>query len=73
MDQDGWATLGPYLAAKDVNYPVGIGNDATADAYSMYSMPMTFLIDRDGQTSAASSGVISHDECEKEIVRLLGS
>lgn len=73
MDEDGWMTLEPYLREKDVNYTVVTGDDATAEEYGMYSLPMTFLIDREGKISAVSSGIVNRDECEKEIQRLLGS
>jgi peroxiredoxin len=73
MDDGGWTILKPYLEEKNVVYTVVIGNDETANAYGMIGMPMTFLVSRDGKISAESAGIVDKEECEKEILRLLGN
>jgi peroxiredoxin len=71
MDDEGWKVVRPFIAEKNVNYPIAIGNDDMAKSYGLSSMPMTFLIDRNGKVAATSIGVVDQDACEREIVQLL--
>lgn len=71
MDDSGWKAVKPFLQEKKVNYHVVIGNDEMARPYGLSSMPMTFLIDRNGRIAATSVGVVDRNACEKEIRDLL--
>lgn len=71
MDDDGWKAVEPFIAAKQLNYPIVIGNDGLAKSYGLTSMPMTFLIDRNGKIAATSVGVVDKTACEREISQLL--
>jgi len=73
LDDDGWKSVKPYLAAKKIDYTVLVGNDAVSKSYGdVDSLPTTFLIDRDGRIAFTHTGLVSKDTYEKEIQSLLG-
>jgi cytochrome c biogenesis protein CcmG/thiol:disulfide interchange protein DsbE len=74
MDEDGWKAIKPFLAARNVNYPVVLGNEDVNQLYGgIESLPTTLLIGRDGRTSFFHSGLIGKGEYQKEILQLLGA
>jgi len=73
LDDDGWKSVKPYLAAKKIDYTVVVGNDEVAKAYGeVEALPTTFIIDRDGRIAFAHTGLVGKDTYEKEIRSLLG-
>jgi peroxiredoxin len=74
MDEDGWKVVKPFLAAKNVNYPVVLGNEEVNQLYGgIESLPTTLLIGRDGRTEFFHSGLIGRGEYQTEILQLLGA
>jgi peroxiredoxin len=72
MDEDGWKSVKPYLAAKKIDYPIVVGTDDTAKAYGgVDSLPSTFIIDRDGKIAFSHTGLVGKDTYETEIRSLL--
>ena len=80
MDDDGWKAVRPFLAKGmdaetggniAMRYPVVIGNQALASQYHLGAMPMTVLIDRNGNIALSHSGVVDKAEFEAAIVALL--
>jgi peroxiredoxin len=71
MDEDGWKSVRPWLAEKQVNYPIVIGNQALADRYGLSGMPLTSLVDRDGKIADVHVGVVEKDATEQKIQALL--
>lgn len=71
MDEQGWKAVDPFVQEKQLNYTMVIGDNEMAKRYGLGPMPMTILIDREGNISAASVGIVNKDECETEILRLL--
>ncbi len=80
MDEDGWKAVRPFLARKRdeetggntaMEYPVVIGNDELAKEYSLTSMPMTLLIDREGRIALSHTGIVNKDDFEGHILQLL--
>jgi thiol-disulfide isomerase/thioredoxin len=71
MDEDGWKSVRPWLAEKQVNYPIVIGNQALADRYGLSGMPLTTLVDRDGKTADVHVGVVDKSATEQKIQALL--
>jgi peroxiredoxin len=80
MDDDGWKTVKPFLALdKDpetgghttMKYPVVIGSDRLAKQYSLTSMPMTLLIDREGRIAVSHTGMVVKADWESKIQSLL--
>ena len=72
MDDDGWKSVKPYVAAKNMDYPVMIGNDELSKLYGgIDSLPTTFLIDRRGKIAFVHLGLEGKDTYLKEILSLL--
>ena len=72
MDDDGWAAINPFVAAKQINYRVLLGDDRTGDLYGgMDALPTTFVIDRDGRIASVHVGQYGKKEFEDAIEKLL--
>jgi cytochrome c biogenesis protein CcmG/thiol:disulfide interchange protein DsbE len=80
MDDDGWKSVRPFLARKvdpetggdiAMPYPVVIATPAMAKQYNITSMPVTFLIDRQGRIALSHIGVVDRRSFENEIQELL--
>jgi peroxiredoxin len=72
MDDDGWASVKPYVTEKKINYRVVIGDDKMARIYGgVESLPTTFVIDRAGKIASTHVGLVAKKEYEEEIRRLL--
>ncbi len=73
MDEEGWAAVKPFVAARKVNYRMVIGDDMTAQMYGgVDSLPTSFLIDREGRTAAVHVGLVSKKVYQDDIAQLLG-
>ncbi len=70
-DDDGWKAVRPYLARKQLNYPVMIGTEAIATQYGAEQLPVTLLIDKSGHIAARHEGVVRKSDCQAEIEALL--
>jgi peroxiredoxin len=71
MDDDGWKSVKPFLEQKKLNYTIVVGNEPMGKLFGLDTMPMTLLIDREGQIAASYSGVVDREKCEAEIRSLL--
>ena len=67
------AKLKPYVEAQAMNYPVlqGKGHDAVLDAYGpITSLPVTYVIRRDGTFCKRHAGPVEKDVLERELKSL---
>ena len=71
MDKDGWKSVTPYLREKKLNYAIGIGSDALASQFGLDNMPLTVLIDRQGNIAETHSGVVDRAGIERDLQELL--
>jgi peroxiredoxin len=71
MEATSWSTVKPYLETSKINYPVVVRSDDVAKQYGVGSMPMTYLIDRNGKIAATYVGLVDKNNCENVINRLL--
>jgi cytochrome c biogenesis protein CcmG/thiol:disulfide interchange protein DsbE len=71
MDEDGWKSVKPFLKEHPISYSVVVGNTELAKLYGVDSMPMTLLIDRNGEIAASHVGMVDKDAFEGEIQTLL--
>lgn len=68
MDEDGWDSVRPYMAAHQLNYPVVVGGDSVERLFGgVDDLPTSFLMDRDGHISRKHIGLISKNDWEDEI------
>jgi cytochrome c biogenesis protein CcmG/thiol:disulfide interchange protein DsbE len=75
MDEDGWDVVKPYIQRRRINYRILRGDDRTGELYGgVESLPMTFLLDRQGRVAAVHVGLASDkDGFLHEITELLGA
>src|SRR5256885_1899970 len=71
VDDDGWKSVKPFLEAKQVNYPVVIGDWDLARRFGITSLPVTLLIDRNGKVADLHVGMVDKDVFDREIQILL--
>jgi peroxiredoxin len=72
MDDDGWKSVKPFMEARNINYPIVLGNEAVSQAYGgIDSLPTTLLIDREGRIAAQHHGLAGKSTYEDEILKLL--
>jgi len=71
MDEDGWKSVKPFLKEHPISYSVVVGNPDLAKLYGVDSMPMTLLIDRNGEIAASHVGMVEKNAFEGEIQILL--
>lgn len=72
MDEDGWDSVRPYMAAHQLNYPVMIGGDSIERLFGgVDDLPTSFLMGRDGSIARKHIGLISKNAWEDEIATLL--
>lgn len=70
-DDDGWKSVSPYMKEKKLNYTIMIDDAKVSKLYGLDSMPMTFLIDRDGKIAAKHVGLVSKSEYNAELESVL--
>ena len=72
MDDDGWKAITPFVAEKQINYRVLLGDDKTGDQYGgVEALPTTFVIDRDGRIASVHVGLADRKDFENAIEKLL--
>lgn len=73
MDEDGWDVVKPYIQKRKINYRILLGDEHLGQLYGgVDSLPMTFLLDRQGRVAAVHIGLASDkDGFLHEITELL--
>lgn len=72
LDNGGVKAVNPFFTRMGINYPVMIGNKLVAQRYGGITMlPSTFIIDRQGNITAAHQGELDRATLESEIKGLL--
>jgi len=72
MDEDGWKVINPYVAEHQINYPIVLANEEVNELYGgIEALPTTLVIGRDGRVAFLHAGLISREDYEKEIRKLL--
>jgi thiol-disulfide isomerase/thioredoxin len=77
MDEGGKSAVTPFLqrerfkvggTPQSINYPIVLGNDATADKFGgLAGFPTSVLISKHGRVVKRVDGLVSYDEIEKAI------
>lgn len=71
MDDEGWTVVKPFVQEKKMNYVVVIGDKKLGDQFRLAAMPMTVLLDRNGNIASKCEGVVNREVCDKQIRSLL--
>ena len=77
MDEEGKSAVAPFVqkerfkvggTPRSMNYPIALGNDATADNFGgLLGFPTSVLISKDGRVVKRVDGLVSYDEIDKAI------
>ncbi len=77
MDEEGKSAVAPFVqkerfkvggTSQSINYPIALGNDATADKFGgLIGFPTSVLISKDGRVVKRVDGLVSYDEIDKAI------
>jgi thiol-disulfide isomerase/thioredoxin len=83
MDEEGKSAVVPFVQKERfkvsgmrqaMNYPIVLGNDATADKFGgLVGFPTSVLISKDGHVVKRVDGLVSYDEIDKAIQSQLES
>lgn len=71
LDDEGWKVVKPFMQSAAISYTIILGNQATAKEYEIVNMPDTFLIDRNGRIAAKYAGLVSRDDVEANLRKML--
>ena len=72
VDDEGWEIVKPYLATRQVNYPVVVADETVNTMYGgIEALPTTFVIDKDGKIANTHVGLVSKKEYESDIEQLI--
>lgn len=71
LDDEGWKVVKPFIQTADVPYTIVLGDQATTKEYGIVNMPDTFLIDRHGRIAAKYAGLVSREDVEANLRKML--
>jgi peroxiredoxin len=71
VDGDGWKVVKPFLSEHKVNYPIVIADNELSKLYKVETLPVTLLIDRNGNIADWHVGMVDRAVFESEIRTLL--
>ena len=72
LDEDGWDVVRPFAEELKANFPILLGDDEMAEEFGgVVALPTTFIINKKGEIVTRHTGLVSKDEYESEIERLL--
>jgi peroxiredoxin len=55
---EAWSSVRPFMKKYGMNYTIAMGDDETLSAYSLTTIPATFLIDKSGKVAVSYVGVL---------------
>ncbi len=68
---EAWGKVTPFVSSHKMNYPILMGDQSVSDAYGLHAFPATYLIDKSGRIAATYVGVVSKDNIEANVDKLL--
>ena len=68
---EAWGKVKPFVSDHKVNYPILMGDESVFGAYGLNALPATFLIDKTGRIAAMYVGIVSKDNVEVNLNKLL--
>lgn len=66
-----WGKVKPFIAKSKINYPILMGGESQFKEFGLTQLPDTLLIDKTGRVAAVYVGLISKDNVEANIRKLL--
>lgn len=68
---EAWRKVTPFVSSHKMNYPILMGDQSVSDVYRLNAFPATYLIDKSGRIAATYVGVVSKDNVEANVDKLL--
>lgn len=68
---EAWGKVKPFIEKSKINYPILMGSDSLFKEFGLTQLPDTLLIDKTGRVAAVYVGLISKDNVETNIRKLL--
>jgi len=68
---EAWSKVRPFIAKKKINYPILMGRESLFKNFGLTQLPDTLLIDKTGRVAAVYVGIISKEDVEANITKLL--
>jgi cytochrome c biogenesis protein CcmG/thiol:disulfide interchange protein DsbE len=65
MDDDGWKSVKPFVTEWKIGYPIVLRSRELGRLYSVETMPVTLLVDREGRIATTHEGVVEKDASRK--------
>jgi peroxiredoxin len=69
--KEAWGKVRPFMAKSNINYPILMGDESLFRKFGLTQLPDTFLIDKTGRIAAIYVGLISKNNVEANIGKLL--
>lgn len=70
-EQQAWNKVKPFIAKSKINYPILMGYESLFKKFGLTALPDTLLLDKSGNIAAVYMGIISKDNAEANINKLL--
>jgi len=70
-DQQAWDKVKPFMVKSKINYPILMGYESTFKTFGLSALPDTLLLDKSGKIAAVYTGIISKDNAQANINKLL--
>lgn len=70
-EQQAWDKVKPFMAKSKINYPVLMGYESLFKKFGLNALPATLLLDKRGNIAAVYTGIISKENAEANINKLL--
>ena len=70
-EQQAWNKVKPFMAKSKINYPILMGYESLFKKFGLTALPDTLLLDKNGNIAAVYTGIISKDNAEANINKLL--
>ena len=70
-EKQAWDKVKPFMAKSKINYPILMGYESLFKKFGLDALPDTLLLDKSGNIAAVYVGIISKDNAEANINKLL--
>jgi peroxiredoxin len=68
---EAWGLVKPFVKDHEVDYAIVMGDDRFTKSYNVTSLPVTYLVDKQGRIAATYRGLVDREDIEDNIKALL--
>ena len=66
-----WDKVRPFISKSKINYPILMGHESLFQEFGLNQLPDSLLIDKGGRIAAVYVGLISKENVETNVRKLL--